>query len=150
MSKTKFKLKGTMHATLINPDGSQETFTKDNLIVEVGYDFIADSIGKPSGRPGVMSHIAIGDGVTAALSTDTELESELARGAATYSHVAGTDTFQFEATFAAGTGTGAITESGVLNASSAGILLDRAVFPVINKGALQVLVQRFVFTMSEA
>jgi hypothetical protein len=43
------------------------------------------------------------------------------------------------ATFPAGTGTGAITEAGILNAASAGILLCRTTFSVINKGAADTL-----------
>ena len=40
----------------------------------------------------------------------------------------------YVATFSAGEGTGAITEAGLFNASSAGDMLCRTVFPVINKG----------------
>ena len=72
---------------------------------------------------------------TAAAAANTALVTELARKAATFSHTAGTKVFQFEATFNAGEATGAITEAGVFNAASAGTMLDRVVFAVINKGA---------------
>ena len=36
---------------------------------------------------------------------------------------------------AAGTGTGAVTEAGILNASSSGTLLCRTEFSVVNKGS---------------
>ena len=50
------------------------------------------------------------------------------------------DAYQaYVATFPAGTGTGAITEAGILNASSSGTLLCRTVFSVINKGAADTL-----------
>jgi hypothetical protein len=45
----------------------------------------------------------------------------------------------YVATFPAGTGTGAVTEAGLFNASSAGTLLCRTVFSVINKGAADTL-----------
>lgn len=148
-SKQKFKLHGRMVATLIKPDGTKLVFKANNLITEVGFDFVADAMCKPASRPDVMSHIAIGTGTTAANAADTELETESARAAATYTHTAGTDTFELEATFGAGVGTGTITEAGVLNDNAAGILLDRVVFGGIVKGASDVLIQRFIFTMSQ-
>jgi hypothetical protein len=45
----------------------------------------------------------------------------------------------YVATFPAGTDTGAVTEAGILNASSNGTLLCRTVFSVINKGAADTL-----------
>lgn len=142
------KLKGTMTAVLTKEDGSVETHFKDNIIVNVGFDFIADAIGKSASRPGVMSHIAVGTGTVAAAPANSALGTELARSAATYAHTAGTKVFTFTTTFAAGTGTGAITEAGVLNAATSGILLDRVVFAVINKGAADTLQVTFTFTMS--
>ena len=44
-----------------------------------------------------------------------------------------TNTITYVASFAAGTGTGAVTEAGIFNASSAGTMLCRTVFPVVNK-----------------
>jgi len=58
----KLRLKGTMESWLKHDDGSVEYFRKDNLIVDAGFDFICDAMFKPSGRPNVMSHIAIGTG----------------------------------------------------------------------------------------
>jgi hypothetical protein len=55
---------------------------------------------------------------------------------------------QYVATFSAGTGTGAITEAGIFNASSAGTLLCRTVFSVINKGALDTLVITWKVTVA--
>ncbi len=147
-SNDKMKLHGAMSATLIKADGSTETLHKDNIIVNVGFDFIANAIGASAARPAVMSHIAIGSGTTAASVGQTALVTELTRGAATYAHTTGTKTFTFTANFAAGVGTGAITEAGVLNAASGGILLDRVVFAVINKAALDTLQVTFTFTMS--
>lgn len=143
-----FFLKGTMISTLIKPDGTVLTYRRDNLITNAGFDFIADAIGKSSGRPSAMGYIAVGTGATAAAAANTALGTELARKAAAYSHVAGTKVFALEATFNAGEATGAITESGVLNAASGGDLLDRVVFSVINKGSDDVLKQVFQFTMS--
>ena len=144
----RFCLHGRMEARLIKPDGTVIVRAKDNLIVDVGFSFIAQSIGLASGRPNVMSYIAVGTGTMAAATGNTALVTEVLRKAATFSHTTGTKVFQFEATFNAGEATGAITEAGVLNAATAGTMLDRVVFAVINKGADDTLTQRFTFTMS--
>jgi hypothetical protein len=95
-----------------------------------------------------MGFIALGTGTTAAASTQSALVTELDRNAATYAHTAGTKTLTFSAGFVAGDATGAITEAGVFNAATAGIMFDRVVFPVVNKGADDSLTAVFTFTMS--
>lgn len=142
------RLRGAVELRLYRANGEMVVRRKDNLIVDVGFDFIADVIGLSSGRPGAMSHIAVGTGVVAAAAGDTALGAELARKAAAYAHTAGTKVFTFETTFDPGEATGAITEAGVFNAATAGAMLDRVVFAVINKGADDTLTQKFTFTMS--
>ena len=148
MIQESMKLHGAITLMLKKANGDVETVHKDNIIVDVGFDFIADAIGKSASRPGVMGFIALGTGTTAAAAGQTALVTELDRNAATYAHTAGTKTFTFTAEFAAGDATGAITEAGVFNASSSGIMLDRVVFPVVNKGADDSLTAVFTFTMS--
>ena len=142
------RLHGAMTLIVSRANGDTETIYRDNLIVNVGFDFIADAIGKSASRPAVMGYIALGTGTTAAAATQSELVTELDRNAATYAHTAGAKTFTFTADFPAGDGTGAITEAGVFNAATAGIMLDRVVFPVVNKGADDSLTAVFTFTMS--
>jgi hypothetical protein len=148
MIQESMKLHGAITLMLKKANGDVETVHKDNIIVDVGFDFIANAIGKSSSRPGVMGWIALGTGTTAAAAGQTALVTEIDRNAATYAHTAGTKTFTFTADFAAGDATGAITEAGVFNASSSGIMLDRVVFPVVNKGADDSLTAVFTFTMS--
>lgn len=148
MIQESMKLHGAITLMLKKANGDVETVHKDNIIVDVGFDFIADAIGKSASRPGVMGWIALGTGTTAAAAGQTALVTEIDRNAATYAHTAGTKTFTFTADFAAGDATGAITEAGVFNASSSGIMLDRVVFPVVNKGADDSLTAVFTFTMS--
>ena len=142
------QLQGAMTLIVRRASGDIETVHKDNIIVNVGFDFIADAIGKSASRPSVMGFIALGTGTTAAAASQSALVSELDRNAATYAHTAGTKAFSFTADFPAGDGTGAITEAGVFNAASGGIMLDRVVFPVVNKGADDSLTAVFTFTMS--
>ena len=142
------QLHGAMTLIILRANGDTETIHKDNLIVNVGFDFIADAIGKSASRPSVMGYIALGTGTTAAAATQSALVTEIDRNAATYAHTAGTKTFTFTADFLAGDATGAITEAGVFNAASDGIMFDRVVFPVVNKGADDSLTAVFTFTMS--
>ena len=142
------QLHGAMTLLISRANGDTETVYQDNLIVNVGFDFIADAIGKSASRPSVMGYIALGTGSTAAAATQSALVTEIDRNAATYAHTAGTKTFTFTADFLAGDATGAITEAGVFNAATAGIMFDRVVFPVVNKGADDSLTAVFTFTMS--
>ena len=143
-----FKLQGALTLMLTKADGTVEVTQKDNIIVDVGFDFIANAIGNAASRPSCMGYTAVGTGTTAAATSQTSLGTEVSRLASTYAHTAGTKTFTFTTTFAAGVATGAITESGVFNAASAGIMIDRVVFPVVNKGADDTLTTVFTFTMS--
>lgn len=146
----KFKAHGHFAAKLRKADGSLVEFEKDNLVVDVGVDFICDAMAKPSARPNVLSHIAIGEGTTAADDGDTALETELDRNAATYNHSAGTTSFTMVATFAPGEGTGDVTEAALLNAASTGIMFNRVVFSAIPKEAGDTLDITFTITFTPA
>ena len=54
----------------------------------------------------------------------------------------------YVATFGAGTGTGAVTEAGILNASSSGTLLCRTEFSVVNKGSSDSMTVTWTVTVS--
>jgi hypothetical protein len=106
-----------------------------NLVVDTGLDFIASRMTGTSAN--VMSHMGLGSGTTAAASGDTALQSPLgSRVALTVSGGSASDnTVTYVASFPAGSGTGAVTEAGVFNASTNGTMLCRTVFSVINKAA---------------
>jgi len=109
-----------------------------NLVTNAGFAGIASRING-SGSEAAFTYIAMGTGTTAANVADTTLETELAasglsRANATASRVTTTvtnDTAQLVYTFSV-TGSVAVTESGVLNAGAAGVLLCRQVFAAIN------------------
>jgi hypothetical protein len=109
-----------------------------NLITNAGFALAAGLLNG-SGSPAAATYIAVGTGATAANVADTTLQTEtatsgLSRAAGTVSLVTTTvtnDTAQIVKTFTV-TGTVAVTESGVLNASSSGTLLCRQVFSAIN------------------
>lgn len=148
--RSSFGLRGFSESMLLKGNGSIELRQIENGISDTGFSFIANSIGNraATGATAAMGWIAVGTGTTAFAAAQTALVTELNRQAATYAHTNLTKVFTFSASYAAGTATGAITEAGVFNASSAGTMLDRVVFSVINKGADDSLTQTFTFTMS--
>ena len=146
-SQEYLKLKGSLTLVLRKANGDVEVRRKDNLILNVGYDFICDAIGCPT-RPALMGYTAVGTGTTAVAATQTALVTELARKAATYAHTANTKVFTLTTIYNAGEATGAITEAGICNDAAAGIFLDRVVFAVVNKLADDVLTTTFQFTLS--
>jgi len=107
------------------------------LVVTSGLAHIADQLAAKAQI--AMSHMAIGTGTTAEVAGDTTLGTEIAR-VAFDSKTSAAAKVSYVTTFPAGTGTGAITEVGILNAAAAGDLLTRIVFPVKNKGVSDSLV----------
>jgi len=116
-----------------------------NLVVTVGKNFVASRMVGATAN--VMSHMAVGAGTTPAAPGDTTLGSELGRVALATS-TATTNVVSYTATFPAGTGTGAVTEAGIFNASSAGTMLCRTVFSVVNKGVDDALSVTWTITIS--
>ena len=135
------KLTGKLKIAL-NGETVQEV---DNLVVTDGKGYVASRMKDTAAD--VMSHMAIGSGSTAAAAGNSALGSELGRVALTSTTVSGA-VVTYVATFAAGTGTGAVTEAGILNASSSGDLLCRTVFSVVNKGASDSMTITWTVTVS--
>jgi hypothetical protein len=127
------KMTGRLNIVLRDENGNiKEEYDVPNIVTTAGKTFIASRMAGTSSN--VMSHMAVGTGNTAAAVGDTTLGAESYRAALT-STTPSTNTVQYVATFAAGNGTGALTEAGIFNASSSGTMLCRTVFSVINKGA---------------
>jgi len=130
------KVTGQLKITVTKPDGNVHETVVPNIVVTDGKEYIASRMKDASAT--AMSHMAIGTGSTAAAAGDAALGTEAGRVALTSTTVT-SNAVAYVATFAAGTGTGAITEAGIFNASSSGTLLCRTVFSVINKGAADTL-----------
>ena len=122
-------------------------FEVSNLVVTAGKSHIAAKIAATTNSPVSMSHMAIGTGAVSANATDTQLGVEGGRVGLSNS-VVSTNTITYTATFPAGTGTGAVTEAGVLNNSSGGTLLCRTTFPAVNKAAGDSIAITWVVTVS--
>jgi hypothetical protein len=137
MLQDSIKVTGNLKVVLTGPDGKiKDEQEFKNLVVTTGKNFIASRMKDTTDT--AMSHMAIGSGTTAADVGDTALETELGRVSLTSTTVTNNNV-AYVATFPAGTGTGAVTEAGILNAGSGGTLLCRTVFSVINKGAADTL-----------
>ena len=146
MLNDSIKVIGELKLTLTRPDGHvKHEVIIPNLVVTTGKNFIASRMKDASAT--AMTHMAIGTGSTAAAASDTALGSEAGRAALTSTTVS-TNNVAYVATFAAGTGTGAITEAGLFNASSSGTLLCRTVFSVINKASADTLGITWTVTVS--
>lgn len=134
MLNEKMKVTGHLYIVKTDENGNEDIIDVDNLVVTTGRAFIASRMA--SNTDVAMSDMAIGTGDTAAVLGDTTLETELAR--VNLNVTGGTpssNTVTYSALFAPGVGTGALTEAGIFNDPTAGTMLARTVFPVINKQA---------------
>lgn len=143
----KMKAKGKVGIVLKDANGNiKETREIDNLVVDTGLDYIASRMGGTSA--GVMSHMALGSGTTAASAAQTDLVSILGSREALDSTTVTDNTIQYVASFEAGDATGAVTEAGIFNASTAGTMLCRTVFSVVNKAADDTMSVTWTITIS--
>lgn len=143
--------RGLVHFELTDKDGVVKQQFDENLVVDPGLAYIASRMKDATAV--AMSHMALGTGSTAAADANTVLETPLgARRALTSTTLVTTnvtnDAIQYVRIFAAGEQTGAITEAGVFNDITAGTMLARVVFAVINKGASDVLTVTWTVTIT--
>ena len=140
MINDNFALTGAL-TIAVNNKVVQET---NNLVVTAGKEWVADRMNDVNT---VMTHMAVGTGTTAAAAGDTALGTQLDRNALTSTTVTG-NTIEYACTWAAGDGTGAITEAGIFDASTGGDMLARTVFSVVNKGAADSMTITWTITVS--
>lgn len=147
---TPLNVTGMVTFTHLDKDGnvlSQETVK--NLVVSSGLAHIAARMTN-SGIPTQMTHMALGAGTATPLLSNTTLGAQLGSrvSLATAGGVPSGSTVTYSATFGAGVATGAVTEAGIFNASTAGTMLCRTTFPVINKSDTDSLAVTWVITVS--
>jgi len=136
--KGKAGIKGWFTLKHIRAGNIIEERTIDNTVVNTGRAQVAGLLLTDVGGT-AFDYIAIGTGTTAAAVTDTTLGTEITTGGGERTAGTGTrvttsvanDTAQLVVTFTF-TGSFAVTESGVLNAGVAGVLLSRQTFGAIN------------------
>ena len=126
-------MKGELTIQVFDKSGNlKEAKHVPNLVVSAGKTYIASRMVGTSST--VMGYMAIGTGTGSPAAGDTTLGTEANRQALT-AFTSSTNTVTATATFPAGSGTGAITEAGIFNASSSGTMLCRTTFPVVNKAS---------------
>lgn len=117
-----------------------------NLVVSAGKNLmISRLLGTTDG---VMTHMGVGTGTTAAVIANTALETALGSRVALTSATQSTNSVTYVGTFGAGVSTGALTEAGIFNALTSGTMLCRTVFPVVNKAAGDSIIITWVVTLS--
>lgn len=140
------KATGQVSIDIFGPNGElKEKAYIPNLVVAVGRAYIASRMKDDSSD--AMSHMAVGTGTVAADAADTTLGTEANRQLLT-STVVADNVVTYTAQYAAGQGTGALTEAGIFNASSAGTMLCRTVFDVINKASDDSMTITWTVTLS--
>ena len=140
------KATGTLSVVLKDSNGNtKDERTINNLVVTSGLTYIASRMKDATAT--AMGYAAIGTGTTAAAAGDTALVTELDRNAVTSVTATGA-AIAYVTTWAAGDGTGAVTEAGIFNASSAGDMLARTVFSVVNKDVNDTLSITWTITLS--
>ncbi len=124
--------------TIVHRRGDEvlKTIEGDNVVCTNGKEFLANFLYSAAVAASTFTcrYVAIGTDSTAEAAGNTALGTESARSSGTVSYVSN-QIYQVTATFASGTGTGAIVEYGLLSSSTGGTLLSRDTESVINKGA---------------
>ena len=117
-----------------------------NLVVSTGCELIASRLSDQTIEP--PSHMAIGSGTAEPQKSDTALGAELQRNECTVKGSRVGAQVTYKALFGAGEGTGAVTEVGIFNADTAGTMLNRATFAVVNKAPTDSLEITWVLTIN--
>lgn len=153
MLRDKIKMYGRVGLVLVDENGNlkhEDEF--DNLVVDVGLAYIASRMKDATAT--AMSHMGVGTSSTAAADAQTALQLPHADGrvALTSTTIVTTtvanDAVRYVATFDPGNSTGALTEAGIFNAASAGTMLCRTVFSVVNKAAGDTLTITWTVTVA--
>lgn len=135
MTEDLIKATGELTLTLKDSVGNvKQEVHVPNIVVTVGKNFIASRMSGTS--QAVMSHMAIGTSNANLVAANTTLATEVARVAlATAGGTVAGSVVSYSAEFGPDTPNlgAAIVEAGIFNASSAGTMLCRTTFDVINK-----------------
>ena len=140
------KATGQVSIDIFGPNGElKEKAYIPNLVVAVGRAYIASRMKDDTAT--ALSHMAVGTGAVAADAAATTLGTEANRQLLS-STVVASNVVTYTANYVAGQGTGALTEAGIFNASSAVTMLCRTVFDVINKAADDSMTITWTVTLS--
>jgi hypothetical protein len=131
-------IKGSLNIVVFDQNNNvKDTRDIKNLVVASGKNYIANRM--TSNANVIMSHMAIGSGNASPTTSDTTLGSEDTRIPLDSTTLTG-NTITYVTTYGAGVGTGPITEAGIFNDPTAGTMLCRTRFDVVNKANTDVVV----------
>ena len=137
---------GQVSVEVYGPDGNlKEKAHIPNLVVQVGRDYIASRMKDATET--TMSHMSVGEDNTSPAIGNTTLGTEIGR-VALDSTTVNNNVVTYVATFPAGTGTGGLEEAGIFNDSTAGTMLCRTTFAIVNKAAADSMVITWAITIS--
>lgn len=141
MINESLKVTGHLDIVLQDVNGSiKQKINVPNLVVTTGKNLIASRlIGTTSA---IMSHMAVGSdgGTILPLATSNiQLGTQIGARVPLTSTTILENVVTYTAEFGTGVSTGAIVEAGIFNAATAGNMLCRTTFPVINKEADDIL-----------
>lgn len=145
-----FCLKGYWFVELHGPDGKLKASVQGpNVVCTNGKEALASLLysGTVTATTNTFRYVAIGTDSTAEAAANTALGTEVSRHTGTVSYVSN-QIYQVKATFATGSGTGAITEYGLFNSNTGGTMLSRDVEAAITKGASDTLTATLQLTIS--
>ena len=138
---------GDVTLVLRDVDGNiKEKQEFHNLVVTTGCEIIASQLS--DGLIAKPNYLALGSGTVEPKKTDKALGAELHRNQFTVNGNRNGAQVTYKAVFGAGEGTGAVTEVGMFNAASAGTMLNRATFAVVNKAPTDSLEITWVITIN--
>lgn len=133
----------TLQVRLLDKDGNLKAYREvHNTVTTAGKNMIADRL-LASPTLGVPTHMAVGTGTP----TGTALGTELDRNALT-SKNRSTNVVTMVGDWAAGDGTGTLTEAGIFDAGAAGNMICSASFGAITKGASDTLQISWTLTIN--
>lgn len=129
-----FKVKATWTFAIGPVDSPHTVIRKENLIVNNGIDALFDSLFKAASRPAVFNYMGVGTNADTPDPTDVSLGAEVTRVSTSYTHSAASRLGTIQGLFPAGVATGTITEAGLFNASSGGVMFNRVLIGPATKG----------------
>lgn len=134
---SKYNLEGHWDIVLKDAQGMiKDVRHGKNVITDNGIEYLASFLNSAATAAATftMRYIAIGSDSTTEAASNTAMGTELSRHTGTVSYSSGA-IYEVVATFAAGSGTGAVVEYGLFSSNTAGTMLSRDTEDVINKGA---------------
>jgi hypothetical protein len=131
------QLVGRWNFILRGPNGEiKKKVNGKNVVCDNGKEFLASFLNSAAAAASTftMKYVAIGTDSTSEAASNTALGTELSRHTGTVSYVSN-QIYRVTATFATGSGTGAIVEYGIFSSNTGGTMFNRDTESVINKGA---------------